>query len=251
MINIFDQEANEYFYILLKTEAGAPGRAYLKQRGITEETIKYWKLGYCPVGYIPKCYKDLVIDNNYFWQKMHGRLTIPIFDQNGVMVSISGRQVIKINDRPKYDHYSFNARRILFGLYQNKEDIQQEDRAFITEGQIDVISSWQQGLRIVTSSFGAHCSLDHFAILSRYASVVDVLYDEDKAGWTGTKSIEEFSTWGDLIVNLRTGIFPPKEDLDSWIKNHSKEELFKLINENDKILLKRKLLTQLKKNKLI
>lgn len=247
-MNNFVQEIKEYNYILLNTSAGNPGKSYLNQRGINNETIKYWQLGYCPVGYIPKCYKDQIDDNcNKFWSKLYGRITIPIINQNGTIVSISGRQVIKINDRPKYDHYSFNARRVLFGLYQNKEDIQREDRAFITEGQIDVISAWQQGLRIVTSSFGAHCSLDHFAVLSRYASVVDVLYDEDNAGWTGTKSIEEFSTWGDLIVNLRTGIFPPKEDLDSWIKKHSKEELFKLMKENDKILLKRKLLTQFKK----
>lgn len=240
------EQENMYYRKLLKHPIyGEVGRKYLESRGITGETIEKWEIGWSQIGCIPSNFdKD---DPQKPWTKMWGRITFPIRNHGGDMVSISGRQVIKINNRPKYDHYSFNARRVLFGLYQNKEDIQREDRAFITEGQIDVISAWQQGLRIVTSSFGAHCSLDHFAVLSRYASVVDVLYDEDNAGWTGTKSIEEFSTWGDLIVNLRTGIFPPKEDLDSWIKKHSKEELFKLMKENDKILLKRKLLTQFKK----
>jgi len=247
-MNNFIQEAEEYNYILLNTNAGAPGRSYLNQRGINDETIKYWKLGYCPIGYTPKCYKDQIDNNcNKFWSKLYGRVTIPVIDQNGVMVSISGRQVIKVGNAPKYDHYSFNARKILFGLYQNKEDILEEGRIIITEGQIDVISSWQNGLKIVASSFGAHCSLDHFAIVSRYASVVDVLYDEDKAGWTGTQAIEDFPTWGDLIVNLRTGIFPPKEDLDSWIKKHSKEELYRLIEENDKVLLRRKFIKSFKK----
>lgn len=234
-------QENLYYQEALRHSVGEPGRQYLASRGITKETIEEWQIGWSPVGCIPPNFDKS--DETQPWKKLHGRITLPILDQGGKIISISGREVIKIGNRPKYDHYAFPARKILFGLYNNKKTIQKEDRIIITEGQLDVISSWQYGLRNVVSSFGAHCSLDHFALISRYASIVDVLYDGDNAGITGTKSINNFPTWGDLIVNLRTGIFPYGEDLDSWIKKHSKEELMNLLKENDKILIMRQFMS--------
>ena len=232
------QESQEYMDILLNKPEGREGRQYLKSRGIKVETALYWQLGYSPNNYIPQIYRG---NPEYkVWKKMHGRITVPVFDQNGEMVSISGRLVLKL-DKPKYDHYSFPTRKILFGLYQNRNDIRLSNRMIITEGQMDVISSWQSGLRIVTSSFGAHCSLDHFAIAARYTSKLDVLYDEDNAGKMGTDAIQEFPTWGDLTVNLKRGIFPKGDDLDSWIRKHNVEQLFKLLDKNKNDLLQEKL----------
>lgn len=238
----FDKELNEYKNILRNSKYGEVCRDYLRSREINEETSDYWNLGYCPYGYVPNIYKKLSDDNFYkFWEKMWGRLIIPIYDQNGQVISLSGRLVIKLNDRPKYDHYPFPSRKILFGLYQNKDNIRKEDRCIIAEGQIDVISSWQAGLKIVTSSFGAHCSLEHFALISRYTSNIDILYDEDKAGKKGTESINKFSTWGDLNVRLKSNVFPYGDDLDSWIRKHSPEELYKLIDKSKSDDLKLKL----------
>lgn len=223
---------NEYYKAALRhPELGLPARQYLENRGITQYTADYWELGWSPMGCIPTNFdKD---DKSCPWKKHWGRLIIPIRDSNGTLISLSGRMVIKRSNCPKYDHYPFPARKVLFGLWNNKKNIQEESRVIITEGQIDVISAWQNGLKFVVSSFGAHCSLDHFAILSRYASTVDILYDEDAAGIKGTKMVADFPTWGDLIVNLRTGIFPAGEDLDSWIKKHSAKELIDLINNNE------------------
>jgi DNA primase len=235
-----EQENLYYRKALRHPEHGQVGRAYLAKRGINFETIDKWEIGWSPYGCIPTNFSDWKEDYKP-WPKLWGRITFPIRDQNGKMISISGRLVLDLKDRPKYDHYPFNARKILFGLWQNREDIRLNDRIIITEGQIDVITSWQEGLRIVASSFGAHCSLDHFAIASRFASTVDILYDEDAAGKNGTDAIQEFPTWGDLKVNLRRGIFPKGDDLDSWIKKHSVEELFILINKNKNDELKQKL----------
>ena len=234
----FEEELSDYIKILFKTDAGKVARSYLLSRGIDKKTAEFWQLGYCPWGYIPRIYKELDKESFYkFWQKMWGRLIIPIFDQNGKIVSLSGRLILQVKDRPKYDHYPFPSRKILFGLYQNKDNIRIENRCIITEGQMDVISSWQNGLKIVTSSFGAHCSLDHFAYISRYSSVIDVLYDTDKAGIKGTDAIKDFPTWGDLTINLRKNVFPKGEDLDSWIRVNSKEKLLNLLenNVNDKL----------------
>jgi DNA primase len=137
--------------------------------------------------------------------------------------------------------YPFAARKTLFGLWQNKENIRTSDRAIITEGQLDVISAWQNGLNIVTSSFGAHGSLDHLVILSRYAKRIDVLYDDDAAGYKGVQGIKSLSTTGDLDIRFKNP-FKNGEDLDSWIKKNNSEKLINILDMDDIDLLKRKLI---------
>lgn len=249
---LIDKELEEYIDILMNKPEGKIGRKYLFDRGIKKDTAIHWKMGYCPVGYVPKAYQELINDGEFyeFWKKMWGRVVFPIYDQNGKLISISGRLIVKRPDKaPKYDHYSFPSRKVLFGLYQNKKNIQTENRLIITEGQIDVITAWQSGLKNVTSSFGAHCSLDHFAIAARYVTNLDVLYDGDHAGKVGTDAVKEFPTWGDLNVKLHLGLFPNGEDLDSWLRKNNPDKLYELMDKSkidnlknriDKIINKRR-----------
>ncbi|MNC41904.1 DNA primase [compost metagenome] len=228
MSNTFVQENEFYKMALQHPVAGEPGRRYLSMRGITEETIKFWDIGYAPIGH--KRYR-----------KLQGRITFPVFDHTGKIATISGRKVFDSLSGPKYDMYPFAARKILFGLWQNKNNMREMNRAAITEGQIDVITSWQKGFKIASSSFGAHGSLDHLSLLSRYAKNINVLYDSDKAGYAGIQGIKELSTLGDLNIEFKNP-FPHGQDLDSWIKNHSAEELFNLLDRNEVSILKEKLL---------
>lgn len=237
MIEHFPEESLEYQRILFNSEAGLPGRAYLKQRGITAETARHWEMGYCPYGHTAKVYKDM----NKNPKKMYGRITFPIRDQHGKMISISGRLVLQLKEVPKYDHYPFAARRILFGLWQNKEDIRKLERAVVTEGQLDVITAWQSNFRIVTSSFGAHGSLDHLALLSRYSNIVDILYDADAAGEKGIEGIKKLTTLGDLDVRFQRP-FPRGEDLDSWLRKNSVDDLWKALEKDETDNLKLKLM---------
>lgn len=220
---------------------GKVARRYLTKRGITKETAAYWDLGYSPMGYIPECYSEDNINGvTKFWKKMNGRLIIPIYNQNGKLLSLSGR-AIDPRRKPKYDHYPFPARHILFGLWQNKDDIRECNNIIITEGQFDVISAWQYGVKNVTSSFGAHAGSDHLALASRYTNNVNVVYDADLAGLNGLEIIKDLDTWSDLSVNLCRGIFPKNEDLDSWIRTHTAEELYYLIHNHQIHSLKSKL----------
>ena len=224
----FEKENEYYKKALLHPTIGEPGRRYLKLRGIAEETIKFWEIGYCPIGH--KRYK-----------KLKGRITFPVKNQNGIIVTITGRKVFDTLPGPKYDMYPFPARKILFGLWQNKENIREQGRAIVTEGQLDVITAWQKGLKIVTSTFGAHGTLWHLGLLARYAKRLDILYDNDNAGFEGVKGIKKLSTLGDLDIRFQNNIFPKGEDLDSWIKNHSLEELFTLLDQGKMLSLKEKL----------
>ena len=222
----YKKELEEYNYILFKTEQGRQARNYLQNiRGILPATAKYWNLGFSPLNFTPECYKN---EPAKFWHKLNGRIIIPIYDANGKLVSLSGRSIYS-SLKPKYDHYPFQARKTLFGLYQNKNIIRNENFLIITEGQLDVISAWQKDVHTVVSSFGAHAGIDHLAIASRYTNNIYILYDNDQAGKSGLDMIEEIKNKTDLNISLCQGIFPKGEDLDSWIKKRSKEELYQLI----------------------
>lgn len=215
----YNQENDYYIRALQHKEIGEPARIYLKKRGIDERTIDYWQIGFCPIG-------------NKQYKKLQGRITFPVYNQSGKIVTISGRKIYDTLNGPKYDMYPFAARKTLFGLWQNRENIREINQAAITEGQLDVITAWQNGFKIATSSFGAHGSLDHLSILSRYAKKINVLYDADEAGFKGVEAIKSLSTLGDLEIKFNNP-FPKGEDLDSWIKKHSSEELFNLLNKNE------------------
>lgn len=232
------EQENEFYRKCLKHPIhGEIGRRYLESRGITEETIEKWEIGWSPYSCVPQCYKG---ETRQFWKKHWGRITFPIRDQSGKMISISGRLVLKIQGPPKYDHYPFPSRKVLFGLWQNKENIRELSRAVMTEGQIDVITSWQKGFKIATSSFGAHGSLDHMSLLARYAKRVDVLYDADKAGIEGEEGIKKLSTLGDLEVHFQKP-FSKGDDLDSWISRNDVDKLWELLDKTKTDDLKLKL----------
>lgn len=223
----YEKENDFYKRALQHPTIGAPARKYLEQRGINEETIKFWEIGWCPVGH-----------KEYY--KLKGRVTFPVRNQNGKIITISGRKVFETLDGPKYDMYPFSARKNLFGIWQNKNEIREENRAIITEGQMDVITSWQKGLKIVTSTFGAHGSLWHLGIIARYANRINILYDTDTAGNEGIEGIKKLSTLGDLQVNYKNP-FSKNEDLDSWLQKNDKDKLFNLLEDDQILSLRQKL----------
>ena len=236
----FYPEMEEYEYILFHSKLGQIGREYIRSRGLSPHTAKYWHLGYSPENYTPSCYEEFKNKRiNKFWKKLNGRLIIPIFDQNGNLLSLSGRGILP-KMWPKYDHYPFPAKRTLFGLFQNKGSIREENLAIITEGQIDVISAWQKGIRTVISSFGAHTGQEHFALLGRYTNNIFVLFDSDAAGDRGAKNTQRIKK-ADLNVKECIGLLPKNLDLDNWVKTGTKEELYNLLNDNKRIGLKQRL----------
>jgi DNA primase len=218
-------ELEEYKYILFHSMEGKVGRDYLRKRGIKLDTAKFWNLGYCPMNFVPSCISNERINES---KKLQGRLIIPIRDQNGKLITISGRS---INDemKPKYIHYKFPARRILYGLYENRSEIRKRNICVITEGQLDVISAWQANFPVVVSSFGAHAGEAHLAIASRYTSNIYFAYDADHAGKNGLDMVKNFKTYGDVNIHLCYNFLPKEEDIDSFLRKHTGKQLYEHI----------------------
>lgn len=222
MLTKYAKEANEYTNILLRSVAGKPGREYMAKRGILPETAKAWGLGYCPVGYVPKCYADrlrTLPSKSRFWEKMHGRITIPIADSSGNIIAISGRAIYPVNEA-KYMHYVFPTSKILFGLWMNRKNIFDLNTVVFVEGQLDVITSWQSGMKCTVSCFGAHFTEYQLALAARYTNKVYILFDDDEAGKTGAKaSISKISHNNIVKVVLSDSSLLQGKDLDEYIRS--------------------------------
>lgn len=230
-----DLELELAFYqqVLRHEPTGVVGRRYLQQRGITPRTAKAWGLGYAPPHVVPPGYDPTTGAARY--RKLWDRIVIPVYDQHGTLVTLSGRLTHKSDERPKYDAYQggdFNTRRLLFGLWLNHEAIWEADRVLVTEGQFDVIAAWQAKLPYVVSSFGAHCSLEQLALLARYTEHVWLLYDGDPAGRKGAQDTLALGVGATLDVRSYQP-FGEGDDLDSFIRTHGTDALLQRLTPTD------------------
>ena len=233
----YAQEMHEYEDNLWDKSIGKIARDYLKNRHISPATAKTWHIGYCPKGFNPKCYTGM---QSRFWEKMWGRITLPVFNSNGDLIAISGRTII--DEKPKYMHYPFPTRKRLFGLYINEKAIMKHNAVIFTEGQLDVISAWQHGFQLCACTFGAHFSSEQIALASRYTDRIYVLYDDDEAGQEGAqKSLNKAKIKGDVKVRLLRGILKNGEDLDNWIQRNDYHKILNYINSNTENALKLRL----------
>jgi len=243
LLKDFTAEMKEYESILHDKELSKPARDFLKKRGIKPATCSAWHIGFCPRDYVPKCYDE---EDYPFYEKMQGRVILPVFDSNGHLITLSGRAVYD-DLKPKYMHYTFPTRKTLFGLYINEKEIIQQNAVIFVEGQFDVISAWQKGLRNVVCTFGSHFSTDQIVLSSRYTDRVFILYDGDTAGQDGAyKSMQKIKLRGDVKIRLLRNIFKEGEDLDDYVKKNNFDFLHKVINSTQEDLLKYKLNRQLK-----
>ncbi|MBL7139295.1 MAG: DNA primase [Planctomycetes bacterium] len=180
---------------------GTPGREYLKQRGLADETIKAFGLGFAPEGWdnlIRAGARDgigldmleqagLVIprnDGTGYYDRFRGRAIFPIFDALNRPIGFGGR--VLGDEEPKYlnspETPLFHKKEALYGLPQAREAIEADRRAVVVEGYFDVITPWQSGVRTCVATLGTALTDDHIQALKRYADEVVVVFDSDLAG---------------------------------------------------------------------
>lgn len=192
----------QYFnYLLTKHKNGEIAREYAKKRKLTAHSIETYKLGFAPVGFenlknfLSKRgfeLRDLVDwgllveKNNRIYDKFRNRLMFPIMDHQGEIVGFSGRAIDKDEKGPKYlnspETPVYNKSKLLYGLYQAKETVRKEDFAIIVEGNIDIISSYQAGVKNIVAPLGTALTEDQLKLLKRYCTKIYLSFDTDSAG---------------------------------------------------------------------
>ena len=247
---------------LLETEEGkAIGLSYFKERGIREDLIRKFQLGYNPKrrdafskhalenGY-NKTYlvkTGLSVESeNQLHDRFHERVIFPIHSASGRVLGFGGRILSTEKNRPKYvnspESEIYNKSKTLYGIYFAKTAIIANDNCHLVEGYTDVIALHQAGIENVVASSGTSLTHDQVNMIRRYSSNITLLYDGDPAG------IKASFRGIDLIVeqgmNVKIVLFPDGEDPDSYSRKHHPEEVrsFIAVKAANFILFKTKLL---------
>ncbi len=260
---IVSSYANEYFqYQLWNTDEGrSVGLGYLRQRGISDEMIRKFGLGYNPEGWgaftktaQEKGYKKeflvktgLTIENEKgLFDRFRARVMFPVLDLAGKVIAFGGRTMTADKKISKYlnspESEIYHKSKTLYGIFFAKKSIVQQDRCILVEGYTDVISFHAKGIENVVASSGTSLTIDQIRLIRRLTPNVTIIYDGDAAG------IKASLRGIDLVLeeglNVRVLLLPDGEDPDSFARSHTPQDLADFIanNETDFINFKTKLL---------
>lgn len=158
----------------LRSKEGKRVLDYLKYtRGFSEDIIDQFDFGYCPENI------------NHF---LRGRIITPIYDTYGSLIALSTRHLDE-SRKDKFWHESFDKGSYLYGLCYSKNDIMKHKKAILVEGEFDVAALHTMGFKMTVGVCGSAFTLLQASLLSRYCSIVYIVFDGDEAGKKGTKRI--------------------------------------------------------------
>lgn len=249
---VINQYALQYFTETLHNseEGKAIGLNYFRHRGLRDETIKKFCLGYSlerrdsfaktaiAAGYNPEiiaktgvCYST---EDGRLQDRFWGRVIFPVHTISGKVVAFGGRvlqtnaKAAKYVNSPESEIYHKSDH--LYGLYFAKQAIMQKDRCILVEGYLDVISMYQAGIQNVVASSGTSLTTGQIRLIHRFTSNVTLLYDGDKAGIKA--SIRGIDMLLEEGMNINVVLLPEGEDPDSYAQSHSTEEVEDFIERN-------------------
>ncbi len=256
--------AQKYFASLLyENEMGvAVGLAYFHNRGLSDKVIKDFGLGYCleewdnftrharANGYsdnvLQKTGLTIFKEDGKVYDRFRGRVMFPIFSVSGRVLGFSGRILSKEKSSAKYvnspDSEIYNKSHILYGLYQAKNAIARQDKCYLVEGNIDVISMYQSGVENTVASCGTSLTVEQVRLMRRYTKNVTVLYDGDAAGIKAAfRAVNMLFEEG---MHVRVVLFPDGDDPDSYAQKYGSVQLQQYLSDNETnfILFKTKIL---------
>lgn len=249
---------------LLESEAGkAIGLSYFKERGFSDEIIEKFQLGYSldnKKAFVTEAVenqhsKEMLVKSgmaldydNGLVDRFHARVMFPIRNLSGRVIAFGGRtlrtdkKIAKYINSPETPLY--NKTEVLYGIFESKKDIINQDNCFLVEGYTDVISMHQAGVQNVVASSGTSLTKEQIRLVKRLTNNLTVMYDGDSAGIKASfRGIDMILEEG---LNVRTLLFPDGEDPDSFAQSKSEEELRDFIAENatDFIQFKSKVLAE-------
>lgn len=228
-----NKQAAQYFYYQLRRENGARAYQYLTDRGLSNETIRKFGLGYSDK-YSDDLYKFLkgknysdellresglfnVDERHGMYDKFWNRVIFPIMDVNNRVIGFGGR--VMGDAKPKYlnspETRIFDKSRNLYGL--NIARTTRKNHLILCEGYMDVISMHQAGFTNAVASLGTALTSGHASLLKRYTQEVLLLYDSDEAGIRA--ALRAIPILREAGVSSRVVNLKPYKDPDEFIKN--------------------------------
>lgn len=244
LLDIAELAGKYYHKMLLDSKTAEPAREYLSARGLTEDTIEEWNIGYSQESWddLIKFLQGRNFNENEiflaglsvkkekmsgFYNRFRGRVMFPIRDVNGGTVGFTAR-VLPEKDDGKMGKYInspqsaiYDKSRVLFGLDKAKMEIKKQDLAILVEGQMDVITAHQHGFRNVVASSGTALTPEQINLLKRYSTNIALAFDMDKAGEMAAERGIKMAMQMDM--NIKVIEVPNGKDPDECIKNNPEE----------------------------
>jgi len=233
---------------------GKKAKEYLLERGITQESIKKWRIGYSPDTW--RGLSDFLVGKGYKreevvsvglavkseksktpYDRFRGRIIFPVFDLQSQVIGFGGRIFKQEEETAKYLNVPqtplYNKSKILYGLNNAKVDIRKKNQCILAEGYTDVIMSHQEGFDNTVATSGTALTSDHLDILKRYSENLVLAFDMDIAGNTATKrGIDSAQEKG---FNIKVIKMPPESD-PADIISESSQKWQKLLEKSQSIM---------------
>ena len=240
-LDILEMATKFYQAHLLQTASGKKILGYLKDRGINDESIKNFRLGYAPNGWTHAL--DFLIKNGFseqeiaktgllvesqksggkrFYDRFRDRIMFPIADVNGKVVGYSARVApggdesqAKYVNTPETEVY--HKSKILYGISRAKGEIRQQKSVLLVEGNMDVIAAHQAGIANTVAVSGTALTEEHLNIIKRYTDKIKMCFDMDSAGEAATK--KSLRLCFEKEINAQVVQLPSGKDAADLVKN--------------------------------
>lgn len=254
--------AEKFFVSQLDTDEGrAVGRAYFRKRGLEDETVRKFGLGWAPSGrtalvdaalaagykmeYLLAAGVAVRHDDETVSDKFRERVMFPVHSVSGRVVAFSGR-TLRSDNPAKYvnspETEIYIKSRNLLGIYFAKAEMSRLDECILVEGNIDMVMMHQLGIRNVVASCGTSLTVEQIRLIRKFTENVTIMYDGDSAGiHAALRGITMVLSEG---MNVKVVLLPDGDDPDSFCRKHTLEEVrsFMASSEQDFISFKSELL---------
>lgn len=256
----------QFFQKSLDTPEGKSiGYAYFRSRGLEDATIRKYGLGWAPKSgnalateALSKGYKEEFLTttgvcikrhDGSLCDKFYDRVIFPIHSVSGRVIGFGGRtlrsdyktaNIGKYVNSPQSEVYDKSS--TLYGIYFAKSEIVRQNKCYLVEGYLDVLSMHQLGITNVVASSGTSLTIPQIRLIKKFTDNVTVMYDGDSAGiHAALRGIDLILKEG---LNVRVVLIPDGDDPDSYSRKHSLEEVQSFLKsaEKDFIVFKTDLL---------
>lgn len=226
------------------------GLAYFTQRGFRDDILKKFEVGYSPEKsdalssaamadgyrkeYLVKTGLSIEKEERIF-DRFYGRIIFPIHSLSGQVLGFGGRilrsdaKAAKYLNSPESDIY--HKSKILYGIYQARKAIIQQDKCYLVEGYTDLLSVHESGIENVVASSGTALTQEQVRLIKRFTQNITILYDGDEAGIKA--SLRGIDLVLEESMNVRIVLLPDGEDPDSMSKKLSVSDFTKFLSDNE------------------
>ena len=246
--------AGTFYKDQLKTDEGrAIGLAYFRSRGLEEETIAKYGLGWAPrsksafteaakaAGYKDEYLVETGLcsawDDGSLHDRFYDRVMFPIHSVSGRVIAFGGRTLLtdKSAAVAKYvnskESEIYVKSRSLYGIYFAKNEIARQQKCYLLEGYLDVLSMHQLGITNAVASSGTSLTEEQIRLIKRFTENVTIMYDGDGAGLhAAVRAVGLILKEG---LNARVVFLPDGDDPDSYARKHTLEEVRTFIDEHE------------------